>query len=175
MARKIAKGNCHKKSAAKKTAKQFIVAASTRYSFQWLSGKHTHIYAHSTALRHTHRALHSLAHLCTFIVAYFCAPPKHFLSFCQRTAAFAAFFPHTHLHTVELGVCVWVPCCARCPFVWGIRIKNYAVLVASNAKQVNQREREREMSPHSVGFVLYFVSTKWDYFVYSTLLIGTGP
>lgn len=86
MARKIAKGNCHKKAATKKAAKQFIVAA-LGYCFLWCTHLNIYIVPHT--------------HLCTFIVAYICAPPKQFLSFCQR-AAFAAFYVafslYTHTH-----------------------------------------------------------------------------
>lgn len=171
MARKIAKGNCHKKAATKKAAKQFIVAA-LGYCFLWLSGKHIHIHAHTCTHLNIYIAPHT--HLCTFIVAYICAPPKQFLSFCQR-AAFAAFYVAFSLytHTYRSARCVCVPCCARCPFVWGIRIKNYAVLVAPNAKQVNP-----EMSPlppHSV--VCYFICNPQcgDYFVYNAFANWVGP
>lgn len=113
MARKIAKGNCHKKAATKKAAKQFIVAAP-RYSILWLSGKHIHI--HMQTYTHMHIQAHSepYKHLCTFIVAHFCAPPKQFLSFCQR-AAFAAFYVafalYTHTHRQVSKVCVCVSVC----------------------------------------------------------------
>lgn len=153
MARKIAKGNCHKKEATKKAAKQFIVAAP-RYSILWLSGKHihihmqtyTHIRAHSSTLRAVHTPMHFYCSilLCAAKTIFVILPARGFRCFLRS-------FLSLHTQTGQQGVCVL--CCARCPFVWGIRIKNYAVLVATNAKQVNP-----EMSPlppHSVGFILF--------------------
>lgn len=111
MARKIAKGNCHKKAATKEAAKQFIVAAPG-YFFLWLSRKHIHthkdMYTHTYVCTQAHTCTHLnihlalYTHLCTFIVAYICAPPKQFLSFCQRAArcflrSFLSLHSHTHI------------------------------------------------------------------------------
>lgn len=104
MARKIAKGNCHKKAATKKAAKQFIVAA-LGYCFLWLSGKHIHIHAHKHIHSTAHTPMHFYCsiHLCAAKTIFVILPARCFRCFLR---SFLSLHTHTHTHTGQLGVCV---------------------------------------------------------------------
>lgn len=112
MARKIAKGNCHKKAATKKAAKQFIVAAP-RYSILWLSGKHIHIHmqtytqirAHSSTLRAVHTPMHFYCSilLCAAKTIFVILPARGFRCFLRSFLSL-----HTHRQVSKVCVCVSV-------------------------------------------------------------------
>lgn len=134
----------------------------------------TYIYTCRLIHTYVHIQVHSepYTHLCTFIVAYFCAPPKQFLSFCQR-AAFAAFYVAFSLytHTDRSARCVCAVLCTV-PICLG----------HSHKKQRSFSCFKREAGqPGDVATAaaqcwFYFIPYPQcgDYFVYNAFLIGLG-
>lgn len=177
MARKIAKGNCHKKAATKKAAKQFIVAAP-RYSILWLSGKHihihmqtyTHIRAHSSTLRAVHTPMHFYCSilLCAAKTIFVILPARGFRCFLRSFLSL-----HTHRQVSKVCVFTWV-CAVLCtvPICLGHSHKK----LRSFSRFEREAGQPGDVAAAAAQCWFYFIPYPQcgDYFVYNAFLIGLG-
>lgn len=129
-----------------------------------------HTYTCRLIHTYVHIQVHSepYTHLCTFIVAYFCAPPKQFLSFCFR--CFLRSFLSLHTHRQVCKVCVCLLCTV--PICLGHSHKK----LRSFSRFKREAGQPGDVAAAAAQCWFYFIPYPQcgDYFVYNAFLIGLG-
>lgn len=137
---------------------------------EWKAHTYTYadLYTHTCTFKYTQSRTHTYA--------LFCAPPKQFLSFCQR-AAFAAFYVafslYTHTDRSARCVCTWV-CAVLCtvPICLGHSHKK----LRSFSCYKREAGQPGDVAAAAAQCWFYFIPYPQcgDYFVYNAFLIGLG-